>query len=109
MDRNNDPDDAFYFDMFTTFVIGRDVNAAWDIVHIKISLLWFVRNILRHIATGWVFQLNAIATFGFCSNTVDMIGFDVNSVGNHHHPLCWSIILHQTEGEVTYTGTFLEL
>ena len=38
-----------------------------------------------------------------------MIGFGVNSVGSHNHPLCWSIIPHQTEGELTYTGTFLEL
>jgi hypothetical protein len=38
---------------------------------------------------------------------VDMIGFGVNSVGNHNYPLCWSIIPHNTEGEPTYTGTFL--
>ncbi len=40
---------------------------------------------------------------------VDMIGFGVNSVGSHNHPLCWSIIPHQTEGELTYTGTYAEL
>ena len=38
-----------------------------------------------------------------------MIGFGVNSVGSHNHPLCWSIIPHQTEGELTYTGTYAEL
>jgi hypothetical protein len=45
----------------------------------------------------------------FCHNAVDKIGFGVNSVGSHNHPLCWSIILHQTEGELTYTGTYTEL
>jgi hypothetical protein len=40
---------------------------------------------------------------------VDMIGFRVNSVGNHTHLLCWSIIQHHTEFERTYTCTFLEL
>jgi hypothetical protein len=38
-----------------------------------------------------------------------MIGLCVNSVGNHNYPLCWSIIPHQSEGELTYTGTFLQL
>jgi hypothetical protein len=38
-----------------------------------------------------------------------MIGFGVNSVDSHNHPLSWSIILHPTEGELTYTGTFTEL
>ncbi len=38
-----------------------------------------------------------------------MIGLGVNSVGNHNYPLCWSIIPHNTGGELTYTGTFIEL
>ena len=66
-------------------------------------------NILRAIAAGWIFQLNADATFNFCRTAVDMIGFGVNSLGNHNHPLCWSIIPHNTESQVTYTGTFKEL
>ena len=97
--------------MYSAFVIGRDlqVSAARDIVHINITSLWFLCNILRQIASGWIFQLNADATFSFCRSAVDMIGFGVNSVGSHNHPLCWSIIPHQTEGELTYSGTFLEL
>jgi hypothetical protein len=43
------------------------------------------------------------------SDSVAMLGFCVNSVGSHNHPLCWSIIPHQTEGELTYTGTSTEL
>ena len=107
--RHNDPEDEFHFNIYSAFVIGRDLNAARDIVHMNITSLWFLSNILRQIATGWIFQLNADATFGFCRNAVDMIGFGVNSVGSHNHPLCWSIIPHQTEGELTYTGTFAEL
>jgi hypothetical protein len=78
-------------------------------MHMNITSLWFLSNILRQIATGWIFQLNADATFGFCRNAVDMIGFGVNSVGAHNHPLCWSIIPHQTKGELNYTGTYAEL
>jgi hypothetical protein len=51
----------------------------------------------------------SVDTFSFCRVAVDMIGLGVNSVGNHNHPLCWSIIPHNTEGELTYAGTFLEL
>ena len=38
-----------------------------------------------------------------------MIGFGVNSLGKHNHPLCWFIIPRSTESEITYTFTFLEL
>jgi hypothetical protein len=95
--------------MYSAFVIGRDLNAGRDIVHMNITSLWFLSNILRQITTGWIFQLNADATFGFFRIAVDMIGFGVNSVGSHNHPLCWSIIPHQTEDELTYTGTYAEL
>ncbi len=54
-------------------------------------------------------DLNGDATLSFCRVAVDMIALGVNSVGNHNHPLCWSIIPHNTEGELTYTGTFLGL
>jgi hypothetical protein len=71
--------------------------------------IFFTSIVFRQIATRWVCQLNADATFWFCRNAVDMIGFGVNSVGSHIHPLCWSIIPHQTEGELTYTSTYTEL
>ncbi len=107
--RNHDPKDDFHFNMYSAFVIGRDLNAERDIVHINITSLCFLSNILRQIATGWVVQLNANATFGFCRNAVDKIGFSVNFIGSHNHSLCWSIIPHQTEGELTYTSTYTEL
>ncbi len=53
--------------------------------------------------------MNGDATFSFCRVAVNMIGLGVNSVGNHTHPVCWSIIQHNTEGELTYTGTFHEM
>jgi hypothetical protein len=56
--------------------------------------------ILRVIASGWVFQLNGDATFSFCRVAVDMIGLGGNSVGNQNHPLCWSIIPHNTEAHL---------
>ena len=97
LDRNNDPEDDFHFDLFSPIVIGRDINATRDIVHINLTSIWFLLNIFRVIASGWVFQLNGDATFSFCRVAVDMIGLGVNSVGNHNHPLCWSIIPHNTE------------
>ena len=109
IDRHNDEADEFHFDLFKPFVIGRDLNAKRDIVHINITSLWFLANTLRAIGTGWVFQLNSDATFNFCRTAVDMIGFGVNSLGNHNHPLCWSIIPHNTESQVTYSGTYKEL
>ncbi len=78
-------------DIFGAFIIGResrDLNAARDIVHINITSLWFLCNSIRQIGTGWVFQLNADATFSFYRAAVDMAGFGVNSVGNHNHSLC---------------------
>jgi hypothetical protein len=107
--RNNDGEDEFHFDLFTPVVIGRNLDAPRDIVHINLTSLWFLFNLLRVIASGWVFQLNGDATFSFCRVAVDMIGLGVNSVGNHNHPVCWSIIPHNTEGELTYTGTFIEM
>ncbi len=90
-------------------VIGRNLDAKRDIVHINLTSPWFLLNLLRVIVSRWVFQLNGDATFSFCRVAVDMSGLGVNSVGNHNHLVCWSIILHNTEGELTYTGTFIEL
>ena len=109
IDRNNDPDDDFHFNLFKPVVIGRDIKAENDILHLNVTSPWFLFNALRAISTGWIFQLNGDATFNFCKTAVDMIGFGVNSLGKHNHPLCWSLIPHNSEGEVTYTGTFLEL
>jgi hypothetical protein len=39
VDRHNDHEDDFHFNMYSTIVIGRDLNAAWDIVHINITSL----------------------------------------------------------------------
>ena len=109
--RNNDSDDEYHFDLFSPVIIGRNVQAANDILHLNITSPYFILNILRGIATGWIFQLNGDATFSFCKpeSSVDMIGLGVNSLGKHNNPLCWSIIPHQSESELTYTGIFLEL
>ncbi len=34
---HNDPKDEYHFDLFRPFVIGRDIQARHDIVHINIS------------------------------------------------------------------------
>ena len=38
-----------------------------------------------------------------------MIGLGLNSLGNHNNPLSWSLIPNSTKGELTYTGTCMEL
>jgi hypothetical protein len=56
LDGNNDLEDEFHFDLNSAFVIGRDINAERDIVHINITSPWFLFNILCQIASGWVFS-----------------------------------------------------
>jgi hypothetical protein len=80
-----------------------------DIIHINVSSPWWLLNAFRAINAGWVFQLNSDATFNFCRCKVDMIGFGVNSLGGHNHPLCWSLIPDRAEGELTCTQTYNEL
>jgi hypothetical protein len=53
--------------------------------------------------------VNSDATFNFCRCKVDMIGFGVNSLGGHNHPLCWLLIPDRAEGELTYTRTYNKL
>jgi hypothetical protein len=62
LDRTNDPQDDFHYDLYRPLVIGRDINASRGIVHIDLTSPWFLFNILRVIASGWVFQLNGYAT-----------------------------------------------
>jgi hypothetical protein len=98
LDRDNDPEDDFHFDLFSPVVIGRDINASSDIVHINLTSPWFLFNIFRVIASGWVFQLNVDATFSFCRVAIDMIRviirLGVNSVGNHNHRFV--LVCHST-------------
>ena len=99
----------FHLDLYAPVVIGYDIQAAHGIVNINISSLQFLLNVFRAINSGWTFQLNADGTFNFCRHNVDMIGFGVNSIGGHNHPLCWSLIPSAGEGKLTYTKTYLEL
>jgi hypothetical protein len=77
VDRKNNPEDDFHFNLFSPLVIGRDIKAGHDIFHLDVTSPWFLFNVLRAIATGWVFQLNGDATFSFCKSAVDMIGLGV--------------------------------
>ena len=65
-------------------------------------------NAIRALETGWTVQLNGDATFGFCRAAVDMIGLGFCAMGGANHPACWSLIPHQTEGELMYTVSFRE-
>jgi hypothetical protein len=95
--------------MYAPVVFGYDLQAAHDLVNINISSPHFLLNVFRSINSGWTFQLNADGTFNFCRHNVDMIGFRVNSIGGHNHPLCWSLIPSDSEGKLTYTKTYLEV
>jgi hypothetical protein len=74
--------------------------------NINNSSLWWLLNAFCALNTGWVFQLNANAIFNFCRRKVDMIGFGVNSLGGHNHPLCWLLIPYRAEGELAYTTSY---
>ena len=74
VERNNNRDDEFHFDLFSPVIIGRDLQAVNGILHLNITSPWFLLNVLRGIATGWIFQLNGGATFSFCKSAIDMIG-----------------------------------
>jgi hypothetical protein len=74
----------FHLDLY---VIGYDIQAAHDIVSINISSLHFLLNVFRAINAGRSMQLSGDCTFNFCRHNVDMIGFGVNSICDHNHPL----------------------
>ncbi len=52
--RHNDPGIDYHLDImvFKDFVIGRDHQPAEDIVHLNISSLWFILNIIRNMEAG---------------------------------------------------------
>ena len=107
--KHNEEEDGFHLDLFAPVVLAHEIEAARDIIHINISSPWWLLNAFRAINSGWAFQLNADATFNFCRRKVDMIGFGVNSIGGHNHPLCWSLIPDRAEGQTTYHQTYNEL
>ena len=106
--RHNDPDDDYHLDFFGPVVIGADILAQNDVVHLNITSQWFLCNAFRSIMTGWGSQLNGDATHEFCRTAVDMIGYRVNSIGGHNNPLTWSIIPKGAEGSITYNMTYEE-
>ncbi len=90
-DRGSD----FHLDMYDVFVIGKDINAAEDIMYLKFSSLWHLCNIIRNIAAGWIFQFNGDATFNVCRHTIALLCLGVNSLGNLNNTICsicWAII-----------------
>ncbi len=104
--QHNEAERGFHLDLYAPVVIGHEFDVARDIIHINISSQWWLLNAFRAINAGWVIQLNSDATFIFCRSKVDMIGFGVNSLGCHNHPLCWSLIPDRAEGELTYIQTY---
>ncbi len=90
VERHNDTNDDYHLDMFETVVIGRDLQAEWNIVHLNMTSLWFLYNVLQAMEYGWIFQLNGDATFNFCRRVVDMISCAPRLPRAHNHALCWS-------------------
>jgi hypothetical protein len=91
---------GIHLDLYAPVVIGHEFDAARDIIYINVSSPWWLLNAFRAINAGWVLQ-RSDATFYFCRRKVDMIGFGVNSLGGHNHPLCCSLIPDSAEGELT--------
>jgi hypothetical protein len=107
--KHNDPADEYCLPLFSAFVLGYDIVPERQAIHINLSAPWFLMNAIRALETGWIVQLNGDATFGFCRAAVDMIGLGFCSMGGANHPACWSMIPHQTEGELMYTVTYREM
>jgi len=63
LEKHNDPDSDYHFNLFDVVVIGQDLNVEDDIVYMNTSSLWFLLNFLRNIAAGWLTQLNGDVTF----------------------------------------------
>ena len=92
--------------LFSTLVIGSDIKAERQVIHINFSSVWLLLNAVRAIETGWVVQLNGDATFGFCSADIHMIALGFCSFGCANNPICFSYIPRQSEGEKLYTVTY---
>ncbi len=103
-EKHNARGSDFHLDMYDVFVIGKDINAAEDIVYLNFSSLWHLCNIIRNIAAGWIFQLNGDATFKVCRHTVALLCLGVNSLGNVNNTICWAII-PEAESTVAIKGT----
>ena len=104
--QHNDPTDSFCMPLFSAFVIGCDIKAERQLIHIKFSSVWLLLNAVRAIETGWMVQLNGDATFGFCRADIDMIALGFCSICGANNPVCFSYIPRQYEGEKLYTVTY---
>jgi hypothetical protein len=103
--QHNDKDSDFHFSLFEPFVIGRDLNAADDIVYLNLSSIWHLCNFLRNIAAGWVFQINGDATYKVCRRAVALYCMGVNSVPHVNNPVCFAI-MPETESKELIHGTW---
>lgn len=106
LEKHNDPDSDYHFNLFDVVIIGQDLNVEDDIVYMNMSSLWFLLNFVRNIAAGWLTQLNGDVTFKVNRRGVAALSLGVNSVGHVNNPICWAVIPETTEGQVTYTGTW---
>ena len=109
LQRHNNPEDEYCLPLHQAFVLGHDIKAERALIHFCLSSPHLALNALRGIETGWGNQMNGDASFGFCRVNVDMICLGFNSMGCVNNPACWSIIPHQSEGELTYKITFFAL
>ncbi len=50
--QHNDPNDYYHLDMFETIVIGSDLQAELDIVHLNITSLWLLSNIVLDMSAS---------------------------------------------------------
>jgi hypothetical protein len=92
--------------LFSAFVIGSDIKVERQLIHINFSSVWLLLNAVRAIETRWVVQLNGDATFGFCRADIDMIALGFCSFRGANHPVCFSYIPRQSDGEKLYTVTY---
>ena len=54
LEKHNDEESDYHFDLFDVVVIGQDLSPEDDIVYMNTTSLWFLLNWLRNIAAGWL-------------------------------------------------------
>ena len=52
IEKHNDPTNEYHMDLFAPVVIGSEIQAQNDVVHLNITSLWFLCNIFRSYMSG---------------------------------------------------------
>ncbi len=78
-------------------MLGYNVRAERQMIHVNISSLHSVLNAVHTIETGWRTQLNGDTMFKFCCAEVNTMELGFNSLGAVNNLACWLAFLDQAK------------